>query len=331
MAKNKNTIGLCCQHGRLAIAYRDNKGVMRSVWEDVPENMINGHEIVSKNLFGELIKDTLAKNNIKAREVAYVISGEDVFVRNITIPRMEHQQILENIPFEFRDYISGELKEYLFDYAYIPPTDKDKADEDKINVIAVATRRKEIEDVKEIMGHASLKLVKVAPDFCAFEKLLAQIPIPEERMKERGFIDIGRNTTRLFIFKNGRYKLLHMVHVGGSRVIETIADTMNVDLELAKTYMYKDYENCTSLQECMNVYKDISVEILKGLNFYEMSDMSSRLGDVVLCGVGATLMPLCDLLKERITMNVSTIGEIFTSLDHDKCLGISGTAVGIIL
>ncbi len=81
---------------------------------------------------------------------------------------------------------------------------------------------------------------------------------------------------------------------------------------------------------CTNAYKDISIEVLKGLNFYEISDMSARLNDVVLCGGGAKIGPLVDILKERIAMNVLTMEE-FVNMPKIDDISITSEAVGILL
>lgn len=85
---------------------------------------------------------------------------------------------------------------------------------------------------------------------------------------------------------------------------------MNVDMHIARTYLETNYENCVDLQPLVNVYKDISLEILKGLNFYEVSDMSARLADVTLYGGGSLIPPLVQILKDRLSMNVVTMEEM---------------------
>ena len=40
------------------------------------------------------------------------------FLRNVTMPEMTAEQLVYNLPYEFRDYITDELKKYVFDYSW---------------------------------------------------------------------------------------------------------------------------------------------------------------------------------------------------------------------
>ncbi len=331
MAGRKALLGICAQHQRLSFAVMRGESLEKTFWIDIPEDIVSGVDIKSRNLFGELIRDTLKQNRVKVKDVAYVLSGENTFIRNLNIPEMDDEQIKYNIPFEFRDYIRGELKEYAFDYAHIPNRDPRDAQEGTISIMAAATPKEHLEVIKEVTQVAGLRLVKAAPDLCAFEKLLYLLPDVEERQKERCFLDFGHGTVRLFIYKNGRYKLMHMVHTGMRKVIETVADVKNVDYQIARTYLTSNYEDVQNDPECQKVYRDISVEILKGLNFYEMSDMSARLDDVVLCGGGAMVEPLVEMLKQRIMKNVVTMNEFLPNWNRDGHLNITAPSIGIAL
>ena len=46
-----------------------------------------------------------------------MLPNDAVFVKNVEMPLMTVEQLEYNLPFEFKDYITGELREYVFDYA----------------------------------------------------------------------------------------------------------------------------------------------------------------------------------------------------------------------
>lgn len=328
---SNKVLGIYCAHGRLSLTLVKGGAISKTVWVDVPGNIINGSEIKSENLFSAFLKDTIKQYGMSCRDVAFAITSDDVFIRNVTIPSMSPEQVRINIPFEFRDFISGELKEYLFDYAYIPGSDgmNETTGESTINVVAAALPAERIHTLERVMKKSGLKLVKAAPSIFGYESLLNLLPSAEERNKERCFMDIGREDTRMLIYKNGKYKLTHMIDIGEQKITQVLADEMNVDMHIAKTYLESNYNNCQELGAVRNTYKDISLEILKGINFYEVSDMTARLQDIVLCGGGAMITPLVNLLKERITMNVCTMDELFRATNVDRAFNITALSYGI--
>lgn len=54
----------------------------------------------------------------------------------------------------------------------------------------------------------------------------------------------------------------------------------------------------------MNAYNNLSVELMRALNFYRFSNPDSEINDIWLCGGGAVMAPLRDTLKETLDMNI---------------------------
>ena len=329
---NDSILGVSCGHGRIALSLIKGGKLKKSLWRDVDESILERSEIKSKRLFAEFLKDLMKENGISCRNVAFGIPDTDVFTRTVTMPAMSDDQIRLNIPFEFRDFIYGELKEFIFDYAYLPEFNTEEpAGRKEITLFAAAMPRTQLHDLEEMFKTVGLRLVKAMPKICAFEAILRLLPSEEEVRKERCIIDIGQGHTRLMIYKNGRYKLVHMIEMGERNIIRAVADEMNVDMHIARTYVETNYDNCNELPAAINVYKDISLEILKGLNFYEVSDMSARLADVTLYGGGSQVRPLVDLLKQRISMNVVTMSEMPPAWNSDGDLNITAGSLGLAL
>ena len=333
MGKQDNVFGIYAASGKLSVAAYKGKTLMTD-WVDVPTNIVQNGEILSKNLLISFLKDTLKKYHLKTKKAVFIISGDRVLTKTVTMPMMSNEQIRYNIPFEFRDLIKGELKDYIYDYAYRPPLEKsegDDAEEKKIDLLAVAIPAAFYENLEECVARAGLKLVVSTPDLCMMEQILGLYETEEERLKERCLLDIGIDRCKMQIYKNGRYKLSHVIDIGENYIVRTIADEMNVDMELARTYIRTNYEDCLNMPAAVNAYKDISLEVLKGFNYYEMSDMSSRLNDVVLYGGGAMIGPLVDILKERIDKNVLTMSETFPQYNTNEDLDITIVAIGALL
>lgn len=324
--------GVVCEHNRLSVTWFVAGAVRKYVCVDVGENIAKGSDIVAPGLFAALLRDTFRDNGIKCKYAAYALPGENVFTRTITMPRMSDDQVRLNIPFEFRDFISGELKDYVFDYSYISKgTTSDASGEPVISVFAAAIPRSYLSDTVAMFAEAGLKLIKASPELCTYESLLSLLPTEEEQAKERCFLDIGRNHTRMLIYKDHRYKLMHMIDIGENSIIRNIADEKNVDMHIAATYLRTRFEDCDKLPSVISAYKDISLEVMKSINFYEVSDMSARLGDLTICGEGADIEPLVDLLKTRITMNVTTMNELLPKWNRDGLLSLTAPSLGLVV
>ncbi len=327
MAKSDGILGISVRHGKLSLSTLKGDKIQKTTWEEIPENIVDDYKILSQNLFSEFLKEKIKESGIKCKKVAYALSDADVFIKNISMPQMDDEQLKLNIPFEFRDLIQGELKEYTFDFIKRPQNDPDSK---TIDLLAYSIPVELIKNLDTTLKLAGLRLEFVVPETIIYETILARLGDEEETRKERCFLDIGTNHISMRVFKNGAYKLSHVIDIGERHIVAAIADELNVDMHLALTYLRQNFEDAQVCTGAMNAYKDISIEILKGLNFYEMSDMTSRLGNVVICGAGALIEPLVSLLGERIDKSVVTIQDLLYKQTEESSLNVTFASVAIL-
>lgn len=325
--KNEGILGISVNHGRIALTMLRSGQVNRTLWEEVPDNIVDGTKILSSSLFAGFLREKLKENGIKCKRAAYTIAEEDLFIKNVTMPPMTDEQLKYNVPYEFNDYIHGEMKDYVFDYI--------KRSEDpltlQLRLLAYAVPAETIDGIRETLRMAGLKLEKALPELFAYEALLKTVGNTDEEGVSRCFLDIGRRNIRMMIFKKGEYYLSHQIDIGEAHAINVIADEMGVDAHLAAAYLRSNHNDCNRKTPVVNAFKDLSLEVMKGLNYYEMSDFNSKLGDVVLCGTGALTEPLVEILKERIDKNVYTMDEFLSEYTSQKEVNVTYASVGVLL
>lgn len=327
MANSQGLLGISVSHGRLAMTLMKGGVVRKSYWEEIPSNIVEGNKILSHTLFAEFLKEQMKDKEIKCKNAAYVIADSEIFVRKISMPNLDDEQLRFNIPFEFKDFIQGELNQYVFDYV----KRENEEEATTVNLLAYAVPLELLSSLRDTLKLAGLKLVKALPETSVYETLITALGEEEEVKKERCFMDIGRRAIRMMVFKNGEFKLSHTMDIGEDHIIQALADDLNVDTHLALTYLRHRYNDCDRSTAAVNAYKDISIEVLKGLNFYELSDMTSRLKNVVLCGTGAMTEPLVEILKERIDKSVQTMDELYPKYSQQKEINVTYGSVGILL
>ncbi len=328
MAKSDGILGIDVRHGKLSMSILRGGKIHKTAWADIPGNIVNDDQILSEKLFSEFIKDKMKENGIKAKKAVCVISDSDLVIRSFDMPEMDDEQLKLNVPYEFSDYISGDMKEYIFDFV------KRKSDGEeakgKVNLIAYAVPVEIVRKIGSTLRLIGMRLERAVPETLCYEMLLAGLKDEEDVKKERCFLDIGSTHMTMRIFKDGAYRLTHIIDIGENKIIQSIADELNVDVNLAETYLRSNYQDCRNCRSATNAYKDISLEIIKGLNYYDMSDMTSKLRDVVLCGPGALTEPLVMLLQERIDKAVYTIQELFPDGPEDPGLNVSFTSATVL-
>ena len=322
----KTILGVDIGTDQLKLALVKGRTVLKTAMAEMPENLLREGRVTSRETMGELIRATMKENGIRANRAALVLPGDVVFIKNVDVPPMSAEQLQYNLPFEFKDYITGELREYVFDYAVVSDPEEANADDAgekqveeaaegeppaTLEVMAVGTQRAVLEDAQEYLRKAGMKLVKSAPGICSYIALLrAQYEVLPSTSDEYGILDLGYSAIRMYMFRKDKHVATRALEVGLNTLDDVLADVYSVDKHLAHTYLMSNFENCQQREECLTAYENIAVELMRALNFYRFSNPNSSLSDIWLCGGGAVIQPLAETIGDMLNIHLHTADEL---------------------
>ena len=339
---SKSMVGIDIGYDRLKMAVLSGGKVVKSVILDMPDKMVQQGRVVSVEAMGEMIRYALKDNHIRCNNAAVLLSNENILIRNVTMPIMTADQLNYNLPYEFRDYITEELKDYVFDYAMLDEPEviqkkaenkeKNEKDDDEsshsMDLLAVAAPKELIEDTRDMTRKAGLHLRQAAPVVTAYSNLLK---LQENKDRECCILDLGHHSVRMYIFKDDRHMVTRELENGLVRLEEIVADKFNVDRHLAHTYIQTNHENCQYSEECMNFYNQAAIELMRAVNFYQFSNPDSALEDAFICGGGALIAPFVETLKQNIKLNYLSVSSLIPGGDKTTDAESVLQAVGIAL
>ncbi len=302
----RNILGIDIGYDSLKLALCNNGRVKKAVTVPMPVNLIKDNRITSQEAMTDLLRTTMRKAHIRARQAAFILPNELSYVRTITMPAMNAEQLAYNLPYEFNDYITDELKNYIFDYAML--SDPKAHPGEPMELMGVAVPATAIQDVRTIFSKAGLKLVKAAPAECAYISLIRAAKHDSDR--EYCILDLGYRAIRMFMYRGDRHVVTRVLEVGLHNLDDVIAESMNVDTHLAHTYLLTNYEDCQDQDFCINAYNNVAVELMRALNFYRFSNRDSELNDVWVCGGGVAIPGLCNAIHETLGMEMHSVEEL---------------------
>ena len=358
----KSILGIDIGYNSLKLALVNGKQIRHTAVVDMPENLLKDGRVVSKETMGELLRDTIKANNIHCTLGAVSLANESVFIRSVTMPVMTVSQLASNLPFEFRDYITDELNNYVYDYAVISSTmdperfeaekkkkkrsrkkGSDKKEEAKaaetepsgdalpedgtaedgqakgnendmgesMELLAAACQKSLIDDYREILRKAGLKLYKASPTVSCFQSLIRAIPVTEDNAnREYCILDLGYQSIRMYMYRGDRHIVTRVLEVGLRSLDEAVAENENIDIHKAHTNFVKNFEGCQRNEYCMTAYGNITVELMRALNFYRFSNPESHLEDIWICGGGAMIRPLQESIEETMDLRIHHAREL---------------------
>ncbi len=313
-----NTIlGVDIGHDQLKLALVKKGRVLKTASAAMPENLLREGRITSRESMAELLRSTMKENGIRANHAGFVLSSDTVFIKNVNMPRMTIDQLQYNLPFEFSDYITGEQKNFVFDYAVVSDENAgqegegEEADGGNMELLAVGTQREVLEDAQEVLRKAGLRLKVSAPAISCYITLLrARRDVLDVPSEEYAILDLGYDRIRMHMFKKDRYVATRALEIGMSNLDTVLEEAFGVDLHLAHTYLMTNYENCQEREECRAAYENIAVELMRALNFYRFSNPDSALADMWFCGGGAAITPLAETISGMLNIQLHSADEL---------------------
>ena len=349
----KSCLGIDIGKDQLKLVLMKGENIVKTASVQMPEGLLKDGRIVSVETTGELIRKTMKENKIRCKEAAVVVSSGICFLRNVTMPEMTAEQLVYNLPYEFRDYITDELKKYVFDYSWgsgeeMPkgkklkkaskeekPEEEENQKRNEMELLAAAAPLEVMEELRLMTRKAGLKLTFAAPEVSACENLLHyKLRNEQDKNKEYGILDLGSTSSRLFIFKGDRHQVTRVIERGMEQVEELLADNFHIDIHLAHTWLLANHEDCIHSEVCQDAFSQISVELMRALNFYQFSNPESRLEDIYICGGGASIATMRQSLEENLDVKIHEAGELLERMngsgDEASSLWMlaAGTALG---
>ena len=318
----KTILGIDIGYDSLKLALVNGTQVKKTYAVPMPKKLLQEGRVVSTETMGELIRESMRDGGIRANYASLSLSGEAVFVRTLTVPQMTPDQLNYNIAYEFRDYITTELKDNVFDYAMISTPEELKAKAAQpsneeghaaptMDILAVAAPASLIEDSRSMLRKAGLRLTKAAPSECAYIALIRELEKSGAQMdREYCIIDLGYSAVRMHMFRGERHMATRILEIGLSAVDDAIADAYNVDVHLAHTYLLTNHDDCQNKEFCTTAFGNISVELMRAVNFYRFNNPESTLSEAWLCGGGAAIDSLRYSVAEATGLNIHPIEEI---------------------
>ena len=330
----KNYIGIDIGHKTLKLVANSGDSIRKAALAAIPDNLVKSGAIVSVEAMGDFIKASMKKFKIHGSRAALVLNNDRTFTKLVTMPLMTPAQITVNLPYEFSDYITDELTNYVFDYMVLSVHESDEGQEQEqsetpaeavpwaqqeasetekketlkpkvMEIMAVAAQKEMLEEMQVMIKRAGLKFVKAAPVIYAFIGILRAQNISDSQ-KEICFLDIGQENIIMHMFKGERYIITRTLQIGLGLVENKIAEAENVDIHIAHTYFENNHGDCQNSELVKEAYADISVELQRAVNFYKFSNPDSNLNDIYVCGGGAGIKALVDEIRDNLGMNMQS-------------------------
>ncbi len=183
------------------------------------------------NELSNTIKTCHKRYGFDTKKVSLCLCDPSIIFRDIRLPEMEDQEILENIKYEMSEYFSINIESYSIAYKILNK-EQDQG-HTVFRVLAAAAPKELIAGYVQIVKHAGLKLSYIDITANALSKIIKQSESFAAMPSNHAIciLDYGHRSLDISIFEDGVPYVTRMVEIRNQQGLDTIILTLNQVLD----------------------------------------------------------------------------------------------------
>lgn len=284
-----------------------------------PQSIVDGH-IMNSGAVVEGLEKLFHKS--RRKDVAMRISGHSVIIKKITMPLMTLDELKEQISWEAEQHIPFDVADVELDYQVL----RQRPDEGQMDVLLVAAKKEEIQDLVNLAAEAKLKPRVIDLDAFTVQNCFEAAYGAPELGQTTVLLHVGASLTTINILADGSTAFTRDIANGGNAITEEIQRQLSISQEEAEAYKCGSgggivpQEVPRIIQE---VVESLAGEIQRSLDFYLATSGDREIARVVLSGGAANMELLKDAISSRSRSTVEVIDPLKVAPADSKTLGIA--------
>ncbi|MEI7426319.1 MAG: type IV pilus assembly protein PilM [Candidatus Moraniibacteriota bacterium] len=304
----------------------------------IPANCIEDGKIIDKQKIIQVIKAAVLATKpkkINTKKVICSLPESKVFLRVLSIPKMEKAEIGEAIKWEIEASIPLSIDQVYYDWQLIGESSGSQ------NVLTVAISREVVADILEVLEGAGLEVHSLEVESVAIARSL--ISDQSDSTEVALIVDACSRRTNFIIVEGNIPFFTSSVPFSSDGVTEAIAKTMGIGNEEAEKLKISSGINCFHgeglLSNAISSYLEgLAIEIERTIDFYQnINNKSDKVKKIIICG-GANLKGLVPYLTKRLKNKILigdpwinlNFGQRLPIIDKEKSLQFA-TAIGLAM
>ena len=306
-------IGFDFGDNRVKMVAYDGTGIKKAAALEVLDHMSEEGSILSMNAMADFILEGTKEQGMRGGSASLILPANSVFTKTVSMPVMSHQQVLYNLPYEFSDYLTQEKGLYYFDYMVLGTETDEEGKPDGMRLFACAVLKSVINDYRSMFRRAGFRLKTAVPVEYAYAQVLKQYLQDHNLSSDADYciVDIGHTETRVFIYHGCEHIQRRNIEFGMRGLDRLIAEQLNVDEHVARTYKESDYNDVLSADYCVSYYNELAVEIMKTVNFFNYNTRDADLSRIYLAGGGTAIGRIAESIRNMTGLDTVSASVFF--------------------
>ncbi|MBN2803500.1 MAG: type IV pilus assembly protein PilM [Deltaproteobacteria bacterium] len=281
-----------------------------------PQSIVDGH-VMNHGAVVDGLRKLFRDLKINQREVALSISGNSVIIKKLNLPLMKPDELEEQIQWEAEQHIPFDISEVELDYNIL----NENVDAGQMDVLLVASKKDEIQDIVEVVTEAKLKPYVVDIDAFAIQNVY-ELNYGYTSDEVIALLNIGAEVTTINIIADGISQFTRDISNGGNLITEEIQKQLQVSYEEAEAYKAGGSEDSNEVvphevdEIVSGVVDSLAGEIQRSLDFYVATSNRGEVQKIFVTGGTSNISALRTAIERRARVQVEML-DPFRRVQYD--------------
>jgi len=288
----------------------------------LPDGAVVAGDIVDEGAVKEAVAALWKRNRLPRKRVVVGIANQRVIVRQVDVPHLEEEELVDALPYQVQDVIPIPVEETVLDY--VPLEEFATPDgELMLSILVVAAQRDMVGGLMDVARTAGLQVASV--DLQAFGLVRAAFGADLLLGGDgpQGLLDIGATMSQIAVVRGGITRFVRILPTGGDVFTAGLARDLEIGRDEAEDLKRRvgvvpsglpddDEEEARARRSLTRIADELIEEIRGSVNYYLTQAGEPALDRLVVAGNGARLPHLAN----RVARALGTRVEPVRVLDH---------------
>lgn len=272
-----------------------------------PQSIVDGH-VMNSGAVVDALRKTIKDLSISQREIALSVSGNSVIIKKLNLPLMKRDELEEQIQWEAEQHIPFDISEVEIDYNIL----WENHDAGQMDVLLVAAKKDEIQDLVEVAKEARLKPVVVDIDAFALQNVY-ELNYGYNEDETVALLNLGAEVSTVNIILGAVSQFTRDITNGGAAITEEIQKQLQVSYDEAEAYKAGGgLESVDVIPQEVDgiitgVVDALAGEIQRSLDFYMATTNRGELDRIYITGGTAKIPYLRTAIERRSRVPVELL------------------------
>lgn len=297
--------------------YKEKLNISQCIDMPTPEGAIADGRIINMQALTDIIQFNLDQSNINAKDAIVTTNSSLVINREITIPKVQDDEMETVIRYEIQQYLPINLEDYVLQFTVLDEVIQDNSAKLKVHVISYP--EKMARSYYDLLTKLNLNPYALDVTYNSLNKISSYSTLINKEDISGGtvaFVDMGATSINVTIFKNGKLDFTRMIKSGGDNIDHGLNQRLNISIKSTESVKVEQ-SNLKNIKEDDSVnlvIKEMVDYILEDLEkifqFYRNKVVGNTIDKIYIYGGTANIKFLDRYMKERFNISTEKINTI---------------------